>query len=161
VATGKELAQLRHESAIQAVAFRPDGRQALTCSRGGTVRLWEIPTEVPDEPVRLRALVHVLTGRTFDETGFLRSVSEDEWLQANRDLDGLARDLQGKLSAESWHRVQAVISEGEKHWFGTIFHLNKLKQIIGPSSDLLRHRGIARASRNEWSQVVIFSRNRC
>jgi WD40 repeat protein len=51
LATGEELARFtQHTDWVYSVAFSPDGRQALSGSRDGTVRLWRLPDlSIPQE----------------------------------------------------------------------------------------------------------------
>jgi WD40 repeat protein len=56
---------------VRAVAFSPDGQTVLTGSEDHTAQLWEVSQPAPEEPARLKAWVHVRTGKTF-EKGELR-----------------------------------------------------------------------------------------
>lgn len=42
-ATGQEIAQLQHDGIVEAVAFRPGGRQLATGSWDQTARIWNLP----------------------------------------------------------------------------------------------------------------------
>ena len=42
--TGSELARLKNDGVVEAVAFSPDGTRLATASRDGTARLWEVAT---------------------------------------------------------------------------------------------------------------------
>jgi WD40 repeat protein len=67
VATGRELRTLAHPEGVDAVAFSPDGRLALTLSGDGTVKLWEVATGR-----ELRTLAgHSVTSVAFSPNGRL------------------------------------------------------------------------------------------
>jgi WD40 repeat protein len=44
VATGREIAAMRHEDQVQSVAFSPGGRTLATGAQDYTARLWEVAT---------------------------------------------------------------------------------------------------------------------
>ena len=59
--TGKEIARLTHDGAVNSVAFSPDGRTLASGSHDNTIRLWR----VPDDRSSLDRCV--LAGRTLRE----------------------------------------------------------------------------------------------
>ncbi|HKI31749.1 MAG TPA: protein kinase [Gemmataceae bacterium] len=134
-ATGQPRGEpLRHEREVYAVAFSPDGRTALTGSghtdfTGGndeTARLWEVVEPAPDDLDRLRAWVHVRTGKAFDDQGVLRQLSQADWLQAWKDLEAHGGDWEAKPSGRRWHFIEADEATYAKQWFAAEFHLRRL-----------------------------------
>ncbi len=68
------------------VAFSPDGKTVLTRGTDGEPpRLWETPTQLPDDPPRLAAWVQTLTGLELDEQGVPHMLGPVAW-RNSRDL---------------------------------------------------------------------------
>jgi WD40 repeat protein len=61
------------------VAFRPDGRAALTGSADGTARIWDVPRPVDGSVERIRCWVEVLTRMELSSDGVVRVLSAQEW----------------------------------------------------------------------------------
>jgi WD40 repeat protein len=77
VATGKPLGPpLYHRSAVDFVAFSPDGRLLLTLGVDRTVRLWPVAAPLEGTPERVKLRVEVLTGQELDEAGSARLLNE-------------------------------------------------------------------------------------
>jgi hypothetical protein len=126
-ATGKPRGQpLRHEGRVNAVAFSPDGRTVLTRSWDKAARLWEVVEPPPDDLDRLRAWVHVRTGKAFDDQGVLRQLSQADWLQAWQDLEAHGGDWEAKPSGRRWHFIEADEATYREQWFAAEFHLRPL-----------------------------------
>jgi WD40 repeat protein len=144
IETGKELARLRHDVFVNAVALSPDGRRVLTTSNDKTARVWEVAPEAPDQPERLEALVHLLTGKTFDARGALRWATPEELSQARKTLDALGGDWRPRPSARAWHLLQADNAEQQNNAFAVLFHLDRLEKLGGLTPELQRRRDRAR-----------------
>jgi WD40 repeat protein len=126
-ATGKPRGQpLRHEGDVWCVAFSPDGRTALTGGLDKTARLWEVVEPAPDDLDRLRAWVHVRTGKAFDDQGVLRQLSQADWLQAWKDLEAHGGDWQAKPTGRRWRFIEADEATYARQWFAAEFHLRRL-----------------------------------
>ena len=127
-ATGRPVGPpLRHDHYVVAVAFSPDGRTVVTGSADDTARLWEVVVSpAPDDLDRLRAWVHVRTGKAFDEKGVLRQLNQADWLQACKDLEARGGDWEPKPSGRRWQFIQADEATFAKQWFAADFHLRRL-----------------------------------
>jgi dipeptidyl aminopeptidase/acylaminoacyl peptidase len=140
VATGKQLATLKHQKPVWAVSFSPNGRTLATAGYDNTVGLWQTVMPAPDEQERLRAWVRCKTGKAFDEQGVLQELSQEECLQAYRELERRGGDFLPRIDSHAWHRSQAIEAEAEKNWFAAIFHLNRLLAIEPDNIDFRQRR---------------------
>jgi WD40 repeat protein len=142
-----------HEAEVRAVTFSPDGRTVLIVSHG-IVRQWDLPGPAPDEPARLKAWVHVRTGKTV-ERGMVHQLSQAEWLQEWQRLQARGGDWQQRPSAHGWHLAQADDAEVKGEWFAAVFHLSRLVAEHGANSDLRRRRDIAYAKLGESEKAIV------
>jgi WD40 repeat protein len=112
--TGQPQGQLlRHDRAVRAVAFSPDGQTVLTGSSDATARLWDVPPPAAVEPERLRLSVEVRTGCEFDEnSGTIRQLTQAEWLKRQTRL---WTEFGGPCDARTWDQV----SDAEKEQLRT------------------------------------------
>jgi hypothetical protein len=115
--------------------------------------LWDLPRPAPDEPARLKAWVHVRSGKIL-EKGELRQLSQAEWLQEWQRLQALGGDWQQRPSAQGWHLAQAADAEFKGEWFAAVFHLSRLLAQDGGSLHLRRRRGIAYALLGQWDKAI-------
>jgi WD40 repeat protein/tRNA A-37 threonylcarbamoyl transferase component Bud32 len=152
--TGQPLGQpLRHEGLVCAVAFSPNARTVLTASKDKTARIWEVPQIPPDEPARLKAWVHLRTGKIF-ERGVLRQLSDAECLQEWQRLQSLGGDWQQRRPAKGWHLTQADNAEVKGDWFAAVFHLSRLLAQDGGNLDLRRRLSIGYAMLGQWDKAI-------
>jgi tetratricopeptide (TPR) repeat protein len=70
------------------VAFSPNGRFLLTTD-SSTARLWDAPSPLPDDVLRLAAWVEAATGQELDERGSIRVLTRTDWLERRRRLEQL------------------------------------------------------------------------
>jgi WD40 repeat protein/tetratricopeptide (TPR) repeat protein len=77
-----------HSFWVQAVAFHPDGRTILTSDRQTAWR-WNVPAPLPDDLPRLWAWVEAATGMELNESGSVRALDRDAWLERRSRLESL------------------------------------------------------------------------
>jgi hypothetical protein len=83
---------LRHEDAVQAVAFDPDGKSVWTGGRDQTLVHWRVPAGpvvgLPEgSPERLRCWVEALAGLELDDDGLFRPLDTDALRQRRERLN--------------------------------------------------------------------------
>jgi WD40 repeat protein len=84
-----------HDGAMLVVndaEFSPDGSKILFRCADGTVRLYDVPGELPTEPALIRAWGRARSGLELDRQGVLRPLSQQEWLAAQRELAAIERN---------------------------------------------------------------------
>ena len=107
-ATGQPLGPvLVHHGFVDAVAFSPDGRTALTGSEDGAARFWEVPLPVAGEVEQILRWVEVLTGVQWDRVD--DPTREASWSTGAAD-DEVAGVIRG-LDAPAWHRLRQELQE--------------------------------------------------
>jgi hypothetical protein len=143
---------LVHNDLVHAVAFSPDGRTVLTGSADKTARLWEVAGPAPEDLQRVRAWVHVRTGKKLDERGGLRTLTHEEWRQDWEALQERGGDWDVPMDSRRWHLLQATEAERDRAWFAARFHLDRLLADDPANADLLRRRKEAEARLKEESR---------
>ena len=91
---------VEHESdfstGVKLAQFSPSGQYVLTTSENGTVRLWSLkPSDEPWELLTARSEVESMSILD-DETGAIRSLTQDEWKSRREWLLHMLRDRQEK-----------------------------------------------------------------
>jgi len=134
VETGREILELKHDSAVAAVSFSADGTMLGTGSYDGTARVWELPSGHELERVShaggAEVVAFSLTGSRFAAGGMEGSVS----ISANRRADrpasfALPRDVQSV----------AFSPDGRRFAIGTTsLHSSPLVRIAEISGNTLR-----------------------
>jgi len=88
VETGRQILELKHDSAVAAVSFSADGTKFGTGSYDGTARVWELPSGRELERVShgggAEVVAFSLTGSRFAAGGMDGSVSVSETRRADR-----------------------------------------------------------------------------
>jgi tetratricopeptide (TPR) repeat protein len=88
-ATGRLVGQtMEHSREVRSVAFSPDGRFLLTYNgwHAYASRLWDAPTPLPEDALRLAAWVEAATGLELDEQSSIRVLGRDAWEERCRRL---------------------------------------------------------------------------
>jgi WD40 repeat protein len=133
VETGREILELKHDSAVAAVSFSPDGTKLGTGSYDGTARVWELPSGRELERVShaggAEVVAFSLTGSRFAAGGMEGSVSISENRRADR-----------PASFDLPARVQSVAfsPDGRRFAIGTTSHSAPLVRIAEISGNTLR-----------------------
>jgi hypothetical protein len=70
-------------------AFSPDGTRVVTGSLDGTLKLWSVPTPLPDAELRITAWVEVQTGLRVTPGGVGQLLDAAEWKKRREELDRL------------------------------------------------------------------------
>jgi WD40 repeat protein len=73
-------------------AFCPDGSMILFTCSDGTVRLFDIPQAIPDQPQMVRAWARMRSGLVLDENAVPQQLTQAEWLESRRQLMQLETD---------------------------------------------------------------------
>jgi eukaryotic-like serine/threonine-protein kinase len=95
VATGQKITDaLKHESAVNALLFLPDGSRYAVGRESGIVEFWPTPQPVPDDPERIRAWIHARTLWAREGTGH-RRLKADEWRDSVKKLAELGGPFPG------------------------------------------------------------------
>jgi WD40 repeat protein len=116
VETGRQILQLKHDSAVAAVSFNSDGTKLGTGSYDGTARVWELPSGIELERASqaggAEVVVFSLTGSRFAAGGVDGSVSVSETRRADRpasfDLPADVRSV--AFSPDGWRLAMGTIS---------------------------------------------------
>jgi hypothetical protein len=147
--------------AVWAMAISPDGQRVLTGNTDGTAQLWRWVPPPPDDLDRLRAWVHVRTGKAFSERGVLQDLTHAQWLEQWQKLQKRGGDWRTGPSPEAWHRVEAATAECARHWTSALFHLSWLAKLDAPSPELYHRRarmyaglGLWQEACNEYAKVI-------
>ncbi|MFO0841927.1 MAG: protein kinase [Gemmataceae bacterium] len=89
-ATGRPVGPpLPHPNRVLCLAFNPKGPTLATGGLDGAVRLWRRPGVVEGEASRVTAWVESLLGLEMDDTGAVRVLSGEAWLQRRQAARGL------------------------------------------------------------------------
>jgi WD40 repeat protein len=105
--SGREVLYLPHETAVNGVAFSPDGRYLATAARNGVARLWEMAS---GRQVAAMAHDKPLNGLAFSPDGrYLATASNDHtvrlWVPVLEDPVGQAcARVTRNLSPEQWRQ---------------------------------------------------------
>jgi WD40 repeat protein len=134
VETGREILELKHDSAVATVSFNADGTRLGTGSYDGTARVWELPSGRELERVShaggAEAVAFSLTSSRFAAGGMDGSVSISETRRADRPA---SFDLPARV-----HSV-AFSPDGRRFAIGTTsVHFEPLVKIADVSGDTLR-----------------------
>jgi WD40 repeat protein len=134
VETGREILELKHDSAVAAVSFNADGTKLGTGSYDGTARVWELPSGRELERVShaggAEVVAFSLTSSRFAAGGMDGSVSISETRRADRPA---SFDLPADV-----HSV-AFSPDGRRVAIGTTsMHFEPLVRIADISGNTLR-----------------------
>jgi len=95
LATGKKITEaLKYESAVNALAFLPDGSRYAVGRESGIVEYWPTPRPVPDEPEHIRAWIRARTTWSREGVGH-RRLKADEWRDSVKKLAELGGPFPG------------------------------------------------------------------
>jgi len=91
---------MRHQAAVVALAFSPDGKMVLTGSFDNTARLWRVPNQEGTVD-RIVLGVDVSTGEVLDPTGIVHGMEPATWYQRRHQLEELGGPPGAKVSHEA------------------------------------------------------------
>jgi WD40 repeat protein len=134
VETGRQILELKHDSAVAAVSFNADGTKLGTGSYDGTARVWELPSGRELERASLAGGAEVVAfspgGNRFAAGGLNGSVSLSETRRADRPA---SFDLPGRVGSV------AFSPDGRRFAIGaTSAHWSPLVRIADISGKILR-----------------------
>ena len=143
--------------AVNAVAFSPDGTKIATASEDKTVRLWNVPRAVPDDPLWLAAYVRTVSQWSEDADHSLHRLSGEEavanWREVLKSpawLDDRTASLE--QSRHALHAYEADRQEAARNWFAAAFHLRWLCEQEPKNADWWKRLGISNAEAGHWAE---------
>jgi WD40 repeat protein len=80
---------MRHESAVYAAAFSPDGKTVLSGSMDRMARFWTVPNPVDGTIERIVKWAEVVTGAELGEGDEVRVLDVPTWQRRRRQLEEL------------------------------------------------------------------------
>jgi len=133
VDTGREILELKHDSAVAAVSFNADGTKLGTGSYDGTARVWELPSgrELPRAPLAGGAEVVTFLARGRFAAGSMDgTVSVSEPRRADRPAS---------FDSPADVRSAAFSPDGRRFAFGTVsVHHEPLLRVAEVGKDTVR-----------------------
>ena len=134
VETGRQILELKHDSAVAAVTFNADGTKLGTGSYDGTSRVWELPSGTELERASHSGGAEVVVfspeGNRFAAGGMEGAVSVSEMRRADRPA---SFDLPGEV------RSVAFSPDGQRFAIGAISkHWSPLVRIADTGGNILR-----------------------
>lgn len=136
VDTGQQILELKHNSAVAAVAFNAEATRLGTGSYDGTARVWELPSGVELERASHGGGAEVVAfspSGSFAAGGMDGSVSVSETRRADRPA---SFDLPDQV------RSVAFSPDGRRFAIGTRFHSSPMVRIAEVSGQVLRDIGL-------------------
>jgi WD40 repeat protein/serine/threonine protein kinase/tetratricopeptide (TPR) repeat protein len=118
--TGLALSTPGYDMYYDGIAVSSDG-STIVALVGNNARFWKVPRPLADDSSRIHAWALARTGLECDPNGFLRQLSQAEWLRAIDELERLDRDRQfprlgaGCLNDQLWSAEQALTTSREKN----------------------------------------------
>jgi WD40 repeat protein len=134
VETGRQILELKHDSAVATVTFSGDGTKLGTGSYDGTARVWELPSGTELERAAHSGGAEVVVfspdGNRFAAGGMEGSVSVSEMRRADRPV---SFDMPGEV------RSVAYSPDGERFAIGAVSkHWSPLVRIADTAGHILR-----------------------
>jgi tetratricopeptide (TPR) repeat protein len=126
---------------VRVVAFRPDGRAAITAGDDAIGRLWPVPAAADGPASRIRDWVKARTGMRRLEDGSVHLLEVAEWETTVARLgDWEPVPAEDRLG---WHRHEARVKEISRRWWAASWHLDRLIAADPASGSLYLRRGKA------------------
>lgn len=87
ISSGKQVMRpMQHEIEVDGCELSPDGSEILFRGADGTVRLFDIPQQLPNDPKFIQTWAMVRSGFRLDDTFEPRRLSQAEWFSAQKEL---------------------------------------------------------------------------